>query len=158
MFRQVKVEWRLDAMSEAFIGWAAQLHEIGLVISHSSFHKHGAYLLQHADMLGFTRSGQAKLAALVRSHRRKLNTELFNEVAPARQKIAMQLSRLLRLAVTLNHSRGAHPVPVPEVIANGDELTLTMPEGWLAEHPLTARDLCAEATAQKNSGFELNIS
>ncbi|MAS25667.1 MAG: exopolyphosphatase [Oceanospirillaceae bacterium] len=157
MFRQVKGDWKLDGMAEAFLGWAAQLHEIGLAISHSSFHKHGAYLLQHADMLGFTRQGQAKLAALVRSHRRKLNDELFAEVAAARQPVAMKLSRLLRLAVTLNHSRGAYPVPVPELISLDKKLTVKMPDGWLEAHPLTTRDLMAEVAAQNSAGFEVEI-
>ncbi|HMA09973.1 MAG TPA: exopolyphosphatase, partial [Ramlibacter sp.] len=35
------------------LGWAAQLHEIGSRISHSDYHKHGAYILDNADALGF---------------------------------------------------------------------------------------------------------
>ncbi|MFN7506344.1 MAG: exopolyphosphatase, partial [Limnobacter sp.] len=34
--------------------WAAQLHEIGLSISHSDHHKHGAYILDNADVMGFS--------------------------------------------------------------------------------------------------------
>lgn len=158
MFRQVQQDWRLDSMSAAFLNWSAQLHEIGLSIAHSGFHKHGAYLLQHADMLGFTRQGQSKLAALVRAHRRKWHEELFLEITPSRRDSAMKLSRLLRLAVILNHSRGVHPVPVPELEAADGSLRMTMPQNWLAEHPLTARDLQEEVALQKNAGFTLEIA
>ena len=60
-------------LAELVLRWAARLHEIGLDIAHSHYHKHGAYLLQYADMPGFPREEQQLLAALVGSHRRKLN-------------------------------------------------------------------------------------
>jgi len=37
------------------LGWAARLHEIGLDIAHNQYHKHGAYILGHADLPGFSR-------------------------------------------------------------------------------------------------------
>ncbi|MDO6749512.1 hypothetical protein Q4563_19900, partial [Gilvimarinus sp. 1_MG-2023] len=89
-----------------------------------------AYLLQHADMLGFTRQGQAKLAALVRCHRRKFNLGEFATLSPESRAFVIQLTRLLRIAVILNHGRGAHPVPVPElkvIAGDHDSLSLTLP-------------------------------
>ena len=157
LLRQVQKAWELDDVAAALLSWAAMLHEIGLSIAHSGFHKHGAYLLQHADMLGFTKQGQAKLAALVRNHRRKWSNDAFSAVNPARRPATVKLTRLLRIAVVLNHSRGAHPVPMPELTCDGDDLTLTMPAGWLAEHPLTARDLEEEAALQKSAGFGLTV-
>jgi len=38
----------------------------------SGYHRHGAYLLENADMPGFAREEQQLLARLVGSHRRKL--------------------------------------------------------------------------------------
>ncbi|KAG0162342.1 hypothetical protein DFQ30_002280, partial [Apophysomyces sp. BC1015] len=55
------------------LGWAAALHEIGLSISHSAYHKHSAYIVSHADMPGFSRTDQARLAALVLGHAGKLS-------------------------------------------------------------------------------------
>ncbi len=158
LFAQVQKEWKLDNGWGYWLDWASQLHEIGLSIAHSGFHKHGAYLVQHADLLGFTRQGQAKLAAMVRSHRRKFLPECFSEIAPASRTAMIQITRLLRLAVVLNHSRGAHPVPCPLLRSEGDRLQLVLPEGWLAEHPLTARDLAAEVSQQKGAGFSLEIA
>ncbi|MBU2040309.1 MULTISPECIES: exopolyphosphatase [Thalassolituus] len=158
LFAQVQKDWKLDNGWGYWLDWASQLHEIGLSIAHSGFHKHGAYLVQHADLLGFTRQGQAKLAAMVRSHRRKFLPECFSEIAPASRTAMIQITRLLRLAVVLNHSRGAHPVPCPLLRSEGDRLQLVLPEGWLAEHPLTARDLAAEVSQQKGAGFSLEIA
>jgi len=157
LFDQVKDSWKMDESMSNWLVWSAELHEIGLSLSHSGFHKHGAYLLQHADMLGFTRQGQAKLSAMVRCHRRKFVLAEFDVISPVRRNDMIQLARLLRLAVILNHGRGVHPVPVPQLISNGDQLELVLPEGWLEEHPLTAGDLLAEVDYQKSAGMALKV-
>ena len=68
---QVRDAWGLDDDQARFLTWGARLHEIGLAISHSQFHRHGAYLLEHSDLAGFSRPEQRLLAFLVRAHRRK---------------------------------------------------------------------------------------
>lgn len=157
LFEQARDSWQMDDSIGSWLAWGAELHEIGLSLSHSGFHKHGAYLLQHADMLGFTRQGQAKLAALVRCHRRKLSVSEFATISPVRRDLIIKAARLLRLAVILHHSRGAHPVPCPKLTVEGEDLTLEMPAGWLEEHPLTAGDLQAETLYQKHAGMGLTI-
>jgi exopolyphosphatase/guanosine-5'-triphosphate,3'-diphosphate pyrophosphatase len=52
--------------------WAAQLHEIGSLISHSDYHKHGAYILDNADAPGFALPELHRLSLLVLGHRGKL--------------------------------------------------------------------------------------
>lgn len=54
------------------LAWAARLHEVGISIAHSGFHKHGAYILENADMPGFSRKDQVNLAVLVRASRGSL--------------------------------------------------------------------------------------
>ena len=51
------------------LSWAAQLHEIGLMVAHAGYHKHSAYILGNADMPGFSRMEQAEIALLVLAHR-----------------------------------------------------------------------------------------
>ena len=63
------------------LAWAARLHEIGMVVSYSGYHKHGAYLVANTDMPGFSRDEQAVLSKLIRTHRRKL-AALFRDVPP----------------------------------------------------------------------------
>ena len=48
--------------------WAGLLHEIGFSVSHTGFHKHGAYILGNADMPGFA----ARRAAGPRGSRARL--------------------------------------------------------------------------------------
>ena len=65
--------WQLDdPLAEQALAWASRLHEIGLDVAHSGYHRHGAYLLENADMPGFAREEQLLLARLVGGHRRKL--------------------------------------------------------------------------------------
>ena len=73
-----KARWPTSALQ-----WAARLHEIGLDVSHSGYHRHGAYLLENADMPGFPREEQRLLARLVGAHRRKLDLEGVEELRSA---------------------------------------------------------------------------
>src|ERR1700724_2234309 len=76
LLEQVEVDWGLeDPLAESALRWAARLHESGLDIAHSKYHRHSAYLLQHADMPGFPREEQLLLCALVGGHRRQLSVD-----------------------------------------------------------------------------------
>ena len=122
------------------VRWAALLHEIGMDVAHSQYHKHGGYLLDNMDLPGFSRSEQHDLAALVRAHRRKF---------PAAQLAAapglVPLAVLLRLAVVLHRGRLAQPLPSFSVQVAAHEVALVFPRKWLAAHPLTNLDLKEEA-------------
>jgi exopolyphosphatase / guanosine-5'-triphosphate,3'-diphosphate pyrophosphatase len=83
--------------------WACQLHEIGALISHSDCHKHSAYILDNADVLGFSHNELHRLSLLVLGHKgklRKLDAD-FEDVRFIQQLIC------LRLAVLLCHARVA---------------------------------------------------
>ena len=81
--QQVESEWGLeDPLAESALRWAARLHETGLDIAHSKYHRHSAYLLEHADMPGFPREEQLLLAALVGGHRRQLSFEALEDLVP----------------------------------------------------------------------------
>ena len=72
LFQQARKSWGLDQRVDLrLLEWGAQLHEIGLSIAHTQYHRHGAYLLSNADLAGFSRPEQYNLAMLVRAHRRK---------------------------------------------------------------------------------------
>ena len=55
------------------LSWAAKLHEIGLSVAHNGYHKHSAYILRNADMPGFSKMEQSRLATLVLAHRGSLD-------------------------------------------------------------------------------------
>jgi len=123
--------------------WAARLHEIGISIAHSGFHKHGAYILENADMPGFARRDQARLARLVRASRGgldKLGYAADDELWP--------LILSLRLAVLFNLSRTDAAMPDMTLADAGDgTCRLTLPADWLAANPLTQTALEAELRA-----------
>jgi exopolyphosphatase/guanosine-5'-triphosphate,3'-diphosphate pyrophosphatase len=98
------------AADERKLAWAAQLHEIGSQISHSDYHKHGAYILDNADAPGFAQPELHRLGLLVLGHRGKLR-KLEADFGDA---LFVQQLLCLRLAVILCHAarpRAAGPAP-----------------------------------------------
>jgi exopolyphosphatase/guanosine-5'-triphosphate,3'-diphosphate pyrophosphatase len=155
LLRQVIETWSLPAVrSEELCGWAARLHEIGLDIAHSHYHKHGAYVLENADMPGFSRQEQRLLAALVRGHRRKFPSVLWRSMRDS-AGLVEHLAVLLRLAVLLHRSRT--DVGEVGVVGSRRSLSVRFAPGWLERHPLTSADLLEEAEFLKAGGFELRL-
>ncbi len=155
---QVADAWDLDReRSRLLLTWGANLHEIGLGIGHSGFHKHGAYLLDHSNMPGFSLPDQRILSRLVRGVRRKFPRALFAELPPKTAHTTIQLCVLLRLSCLLNRSRSQRTLPEIRLIACPHKLELEFPMGWLAQHPLTAADLALEKTYLKAAGIKLRF-
>ncbi|MGH8561358.1 MAG: exopolyphosphatase, partial [Nevskiales bacterium] len=104
--KQVAEDWNLeDEICPQLLGWAAQLHEVGLAISHAKYEKHSAYLVGHTDLAGFSQIEQQALATLLRTHRGKFEDELFEALPDPWAKRVQRLGVLLRLAVLLHRSR-----------------------------------------------------
>ena len=53
------------------LGWAAQCHEIGCAISHTESHRHGAYILDNSELMGFSQTELHSLSLLVLGHHGK---------------------------------------------------------------------------------------
>lgn len=125
---------------ERFLDWAARLHEIGLSVSHGGYHRHAGYILENADMPGFSRTDQARLALLARAQRGALTKlpALASGAVPDSDRL---LVWLLRQAVILCRSRADPRLPDVKVEASGKRLRLSLPEGWLERRPLTQRAL-----------------
>ena len=158
LLQQVQEEWGLtEPLAELVLGWAARLHEIGLDLSHSHYHKHGAYLIEHSDMAGFPRQEQQLLAAIVGGHRRKVNARPLEDLAPPWHVKGELLMVLLRLSVLLHRGRSSTPLPEIRASAQSRGLDLEFPSGWLDAHPLTRADLDTEADHLKAIGFRLNV-
>lgn len=133
-----------------FLCWATRLHEIGISIAHNAYHKHGAYILTFADMPGFSKKDQARLAMLVLGHRGKL--EKLGAL-PAVDS-AWQLIFCLRLAVLLHRTRDDRTLPawLASLIPNGFQLEL--PSDWLSANPWTAAALGEEVAIWRHCGRE----
>ncbi|HWV19300.1 MAG TPA: exopolyphosphatase [Rhodocyclaceae bacterium] len=136
-----------------FLSWAARLHELGISIAHSSYHKHSAYILENADMPGFSKRDQARLARLVLGHRGKLE-----RLQPlARDPVEWLLIFCLRTAVVLHRARDNQPLPPFEAAATSKGYLLGVPPGWLGEVPLTAAVLEDEARQWNGLGINFKV-
>ena len=133
-----------DENALRFLDWAARLHEIGLSVSHGGYHRHSGYILENADMPGFSRTEQARLALLARAQRGALVK--VPEFAEGRVSDHDRLLVwLLRQAVILCRSRAEPRLPDVKVELNGKRIRLELPGGWLERRPLTQRALDEEA-------------
>ncbi len=108
---QVGKAWELnDEGHRDLLRWAARVHEIGLDIAHYHYHKHGAYLIEHSDLAGFSRQDQQMLALLVRGHRRNIPADKFAELGEEGDKL-IRLCIVLRFAILFHHIRGTQEMP-----------------------------------------------
>jgi exopolyphosphatase/guanosine-5'-triphosphate,3'-diphosphate pyrophosphatase len=155
---QTRSTWKLeDPLADLALKWAARLHEIGLDVSHNGYHRHGAYLLENADMPGFSREEQRLLARMVGAHRRKLALEGLEELVPPWDRSAVYLIVLLRLAVLLHRGRSPTALPAIELKVTPRSLEVLFPARWLKDHPLTSADLQQETDYLRMSGFRLRV-
>jgi exopolyphosphatase/guanosine-5'-triphosphate,3'-diphosphate pyrophosphatase len=157
--RQLVADWKLDLdETNKWLEWAAQLHEIGLDISHSQYHKHGAYIAGHVDLAGFSRQEQHVLAALIRNHRRKISKDYLKRLADYRYQPTLYWTILLRLAVVLHRSRTTDPLPAFILQSKKKSLQIQFPDEWLDSHALTRADLEQEASYLAAMDFTLAYS
>ena len=157
-FDQVQTAWSLTShRHRRLLAWAADLHECGIFIDHRSHHRHGAYLLRHADLPGFSRQDQQALAALVRLHRGSFTEERVREGYDGRPGPILRLGVLLRLAAGLHRSRQAIEGEVG-LSARGGLVEIFLPEGYLDVRPLSSADLRREAVQLEAAGFRLRSS
>lgn len=151
LYRKLSGESRDDESN--YIAWAAKLHEIGISVAYSGYHKHSAYILENADMPGFSRDEQMQLALLVLAHRRS-----FKKVHP-RLDGAVDWRSVLALRLAALFYRGRSDVSLPSLQAKvqGNKFRIALDPEWLARNPLTATALREEVKEWDKIGLELRI-
>lgn len=146
-----EIENRSDNI--ALLQWAANLHEIGLSISHNGYHKHSAYIAGNADMPGFSKNDQARLAALLIGHAGKLgklaNNTSFND---------WRMLFCLRLAQVLCRGRNDNDLPKVKVSEHDGSYLVSLSKEWAHEHPLTEFSLQKEAAEWERVGRSYQLS
>ncbi|MEM8883411.1 MAG: exopolyphosphatase [Planctomycetota bacterium] len=158
LLTEVVEPWELDPeLAERFLAWAARLHEIGLAVSYAGHNRHGAYLVQHSDMPGFSEADRQLLAALIAGQRAKLDAGDFRDLPPRLRQLAGPLATLLRLSIRLHRGRSWNDIPTIAVKAKPGRMRLQFPEGWLDEHPLTRGDLQKESARIEPLGLKVVI-
>jgi exopolyphosphatase/guanosine-5'-triphosphate,3'-diphosphate pyrophosphatase len=137
------------------LGWAAQLHEIGSLISHSDYHKHGAYILDNADAAGFSMDELHRLGLLVLGHRGKLRKL---EVSLDDSLFVAQLMAL-RLAVILCHARRDPDLQGLQLRKAGSSgLRMDCRAGWCKAYPQSAHLLHEETSAWQKTPWSFHFA
>jgi exopolyphosphatase / guanosine-5'-triphosphate,3'-diphosphate pyrophosphatase len=133
--------------------WAAQVHEIGARISHTDYHKHGAYILDNADAPGFAQSELHRLSLLVYGHRGKLKklNDTLDDADFMRQLLA------LRLAVIICHARRAPDLQGLSLHSSGTGFHLQASLAWQKAYPQSAHLLQEEVSAWQKISVDLRI-
>jgi exopolyphosphatase/guanosine-5'-triphosphate,3'-diphosphate pyrophosphatase len=134
--------------SAYLVEWAGLLHEMGMSVSHTGFHKHGAYILQNADMPGFSSGEQSRLALLVLGCRGGLD-----KIAAALADDEVRAAVLaLRLAILFHHART--DIAVPRIqLEVGRNVRFEIAKRWLAAHPLSDYLLAKERMQWESLGY-----
>jgi exopolyphosphatase/guanosine-5'-triphosphate,3'-diphosphate pyrophosphatase len=113
-----------------YLNWSGLLHEVGLVVSHSGYHKHAAYLIEHADLPGFTTREQRTMSTLVLSQKGNLRkvSEMLGDPDFAKAVLA------LRMAVMFMHSR--IEIDLDELrLRMKSRIELDIDRNWVSDHP-----------------------
>ena len=143
-----------DDADRQMLDWAARLSEIGLSIAHTHYHKHSAYVLSNADMPGFSRMEQQRLARIVLAHRGKLG-KMHDAGLEGTDWL---LVFALRLATLLMRSRTDAVLPPLLVAGDAGGFTIEVPQAWLDDNPLTGSAFESESEIWKAVGMHLKIS
>lgn len=141
--------------TEAILGAASVLHETGLHIEYKKYHEHGAYILNHIELPGYTRLQRSAIRDLVAFHRLNLPTPLFSKYHQEYQPMLQGLLRILRISVVLCLRRQNKHIPELTLQCEGERWELTFPKGWLKSHPLINAELANESWLQHKAGWEL---
>ncbi len=143
----------VDEEAMRSLGWAAYLHEIGISVAHSGYHKHSAYILENADMPGFSKKEQHRLSLLALSQRgglEKLRGQLHEP-----QDLAQIMA--LRLAILFYRNRSDVTLPGIYGHFSGNKFHLQLDAGWLAQNPLTETALHEEAKRWKELFINMQL-
>lgn len=143
-----------DVVLARNLAMAAALHEVGRSIAHASYHKHSAYILQHADMPGFSRREQVWLSRLVLAHAGSLSKLASLELKPAEWDSVL----CLRLAVLFYRARLDEVPPLGLLSHCAEGYCLELDAAWLEAHPLTLYALNEEVKAWQNMGVNLRLT
>ncbi len=142
-----------DDPDRLMLDWAARLAEVGLSIAHAQYHKHSAYVLSNADMPGFSRVEQQRLARIVLAQRGKLEKLREDGMEDADWNLVFAL----RLASTLLRRRTRVRLPAFKATAVDSRFSLELPKAWLARNALTAAALESESRQWETVGRQFAV-
>lgn len=137
------------------LNWAAECHEIGAVISHGGMHRHGAYILDHTELMGFSQSELHQLGILVLGQYGKLKKLDLSEV----DEPLLILLVCMRLAVIFCHARNTPDLSgIKKLQCNDGVFELTVFQDWSEQHPQSVYLLEEEVAAWRKTEWRFDFS
>ena len=132
--------------------WSATLHEVGMVVSHTGYHKHGSYMIENADMAGFTTREQRVMSKLILSQKGNLRKISEGMADPDFAKAVLAL----RLSVMLMHSRAE--IDYEDIrLKMKKNIELDMRRDWVSLHPTVAYWLQKEIECWREIGVDFFV-
>jgi exopolyphosphatase/guanosine-5'-triphosphate,3'-diphosphate pyrophosphatase len=133
--------------------WSCMLHEVGQAVSHTGAHKHAAYIVEHADLPGFTNREQQLMSTIVLAQKGNLRKVREALGAPdlARAVLAM------RLAAVFMHARVDGDLGGLKLRMK-NRIEIDTPRGWLKQHPTVAAWFDKEVAAWNEVGVGLQVT
>jgi exopolyphosphatase/guanosine-5'-triphosphate,3'-diphosphate pyrophosphatase len=154
IFDSISPEEKEPETERLLLDWAARLAEIGLSVAHAQYHKHSAYILSNADMPGFSRMEQQRLARIVLAHRGKLGK--MHDAGLEDGDWALVFA--LRVAALVLRNRTDARFPLLRVAGDEAGYLLDLPQAWLEENPLAAAALDTETEHWKAIGMKFSVN
>ena len=155
----VATAWDLNDFSlRLLLGWAADLHEIGLMVSARQPNRHAAYLVENGDLPGFMPEERRAIALLIRSHRGGFPLFSFASFSEPMAHKLRRLAILLRLAVIFERTRTDMDSPHVSAEANDDGIDVTVDARWYADHALSRAELEWERERLGSAAMTLNVT
>ena len=155
LLSQVEHKLSIDvAVAKQYLVWASKLHEIGVSIAHGGYHKHSAYIIENADMPGFSKMEQESLGFLVRAQRRSLAKLQMPALSDDRTALVM----IFRLSVLFHRNRLDITPPELNLAWHKAGFGLDAEPGWLAKNPLTDAELASEVVYWEDLNIALSLA
>lgn len=150
----MSMEIKLKGSQRRLLDWACDTHELGLSIARSGYHHHGAYIVEYADLPGFSQQEQYELALLIDNQRKSLK---YNRWPEMRERRLLDLVIMLRLSVLLHRDRNLETPNCQLKIDKGNYF-LKVNRSWLKERPLTQADLAEEQALLQKHGISFEFT
>jgi exopolyphosphatase/guanosine-5'-triphosphate,3'-diphosphate pyrophosphatase len=145
-----------DLDTESIVATAASLHEVGLHIGYKNHNEHGAYILTHTDLTGFTQLQRTFIRDLVGMHRQEIDLEVLNSYEDDMRQMLENGLRVLRIAIILCTRRKDEHIPQPDLIIDSEGCwSLKFAKGMLSAHPIVQAELIQETWLQHKVGWSL---
>jgi exopolyphosphatase/guanosine-5'-triphosphate,3'-diphosphate pyrophosphatase len=154
---QCDKSWEIEPLSRDLLLSACYLHEIGLSVDFKQAPQHAAYLVRNLDLPGYTPAQRKLLATLVLNQTNPVDLPSLHQQNAVPPRVADRLCRLLRLAILFAGRRRDDLLPEISLSVEGEALTLKLPSGWLATHPLGAELVLQESQWQSYVHWPLTV-